>query len=346
VSTEKEVLELLIRQAYSPDVDVRTAAAKQISELPDETVLQFLANHPVRSTATNRRLASRMTHALPYALFTLAIAWALRRDPSAGPLMKGVVAILGVGIVTMLLTVMGCLARSLRWYGPLGGGNESTAGSPSFSMVSLIADRSDARFLPYLLSDIAERFTLFERDRDPTDMIRPGDACTPKNMGCNSIYSTFGLREANQQRRRYRRLVKGLLSQIGPEQAIELSAEQRHALLLPLQRPEDDVELAVGILNRLEQWGDAQTVPALKRLIREGHWYVGSDQVEAAVRQCLEEIEARLKQQKQNSALLRPAQSSDAQTPQSLLRPVGDRPEAAPEQLLRPHIVAPPDRRE
>ncbi len=346
MSTEKEVLELLIRHAYSPDIDLRTAAAKQISELPDETVLQFLVSHPVRCTAANRRLASRLTHALPYALFTLAIAWALRRDPSAGPLMKAVVAVLGVGIVTMMLTMMGCLARSIPWYGNFGRGNRSAVASPPFSVVSLIADRSDARFLPYLLSNIAERFTLFERDKDPTDEIRPGARFTPANMGYNSIYSTFGLHEANQQRRRYRRLVKGLLSQIGPEQAIELSAEQRHALLLLLQRPEDDVELAVGILDRLEQWGDAQTIPALKRLIREEHWYVGSDQVEAAARQCLEEIESRLKQQKQNSALLRPAKSSDAETPKSLLRPAGDRPEAAPEQLLRPRIVAPPDRRE
>ena len=124
---------------------------------------------------------------------------------------------------------------------------------------------------------------------------------------------------------------------------MKLSSEERYGLVLLLQIPEEDVELTVCVLKRLEQWGDAQAVPVLKRLIREKHWYVGSEQVEEAARRCLERIKSRLRQQKQDSALLRPAQTTDAAAPHALLRPAKEEVVAAPEQLLRPGNSVPPE---
>ena len=122
-------------------------------------------------------------------------------------------------------------------------------------------------------------------------------------------------------RSRYRKLLKGMLATIGPEDTITLSAEERHGLLLLLQMPEEDVDLTVSILERLEQWGDARAVPVLKRLIREEHWYVGSDRIEVAARRCLAAVETHLLRRKQSDTLLRPTEGSNATAPNSSAAP-------------------------
>ena len=155
-------------------------------------------------------------------------------------------------------------------------------------------------------------------------------------------FSMSSPRDFHQRRRRYRKVLKGMLAQIAPDEKCEFSAEERHGLLLLLQRPEEDVNFTVQLLGRLEQWGDAQTIPVLKRSIREKHWYVGSEQVETAARQCLEQIETRLRRQKQGDTLLRPAQRIEPEPPRSLLRAAASQTENAPEQLLRPGNPLPP----
>ena len=343
MSAETEAFEQLILRSFSLDTEVSSRAMQQIGELPDEALLQLLASCAGHTGPTSRRLVRRLTRVLPYAVFALAVASAFSIGPPAYPHAKWAVASLGVGLVTILLWIFSALSAGRS------NGNRGILGRIPVALIPLLANRTDVRFLPCLLLGISRESLLFERAEEGTDMIPPslplvtaGGILSSQRLVYGSISSP---RELSQKRRRYRKLLKAILAQIGPEENVDLSADAHYGLLLLLQRPDEDVELTLCILTRLERWGDKQAVPVLKRLIREKHWYVGSEQVEEAARQCRERIESRLRQQKQNNYLLRPAKSEDTDSPQSLLRPATDRTEDASEQLLRPGNSLPPDRR-
>ena len=294
----------------------------------------------------------RLTRVLPYSVFALVVAVAFSMGPSANPHMKWVGAFLGVCLVALMLCIIAMAPGSTMftaWPEGLSTKNRCAAARLLVLVASILVGRTDVRFLPYLLSGINEDCALFERVKEETDMIPPSLPLATAGGVLpyrNSVPRIFAPHELTQFRHRYRKLLKAILAQIGPEEDVELSAEEHGGLLLLLQIPEEDVELTLCILTRLERWGDMQAVPVLKRLIREKHWYVGSEQVEAAARQCRERIETRLRQQRQNSSLLRPAKREDTDSPRSLLRPATDRTENSPEQLLRPGNSLPPDRRE
>ena len=294
----------------------------------------------------------RLTRVLPYSVFALVVAVAFSMGPSANPHMKWVGAFLGVCLVALMLCIIAMAPGSTMftaWPEGLSTKNRCAAARLLVLVASILVGRTDVRFLPYLLSGINEDCALFERVKEETDMIPPSLPLATAGGVLpyrNSVPRIFAPHELTQFRHRYRKLLKAILAQIGPEEDVELSAEEHGGLLLLLQIPEEDVELTLCILTRLERWGDMQAVPVLKRLIREKHWYVGSEQVEAAARQCWERIETRLRQQRQNSSLLRPAKREDTDSPRSLLRPATDRTENSPEQLLRPGNSLPPDRRE
>lgn len=273
----------------------------------------------------------RLTRVLPYSVFALVVAVAFSMGPSANPHMKWVGAFLGVCLVALMLCIIAMAPGSTMftaWPEGLSTKNRCAAARLLVLVASILVGRTDVRFLPYLLSGINEDCALFERVKEETDMIPPSLPLATAGGVLpyrNSVPRIFAPHELTQFRHRYRKLLKAILAQIGPE---------------------EDVELTLCILTRLERWGDMQAVPVLKRLIREKHWYVGSEQVEAAARQCWERIETRLRQQRQNSSLLRPAKREDTDSPRSLLRPATDRTENSPEQLLRPGNSLPPDRRE
>lgn len=333
MSVEADVLEQMVRRQYSPDAEVRNAALQQIHALPDEDLLQLLANHTWPAGPNIRLLGRRMLHPMLYASFAFAVVGALTRDP-----LKWILIFLGGWIMTMALITLSAIRSARRRHR----GGERAPTRLFGSIASFLIGRTDTRFLPYLLSGLSDDITLFERAREGTELLPSDPMSLAVGRGPCSPSTTIS-REIVQQRRRYRKLLKAMLSQIGPEETPELSAEQRHALLIPLQMPEEDVELTLALLTRLEQWGDAQAAPALKRLIREKHWYVGSDQVEAAARRCLEKVQERLLQRKQGHTLLRPAPGIAPVSPQALLRPATDRTENAPEQLLRPGSPLPPE---
>ena len=341
-----ENLEQALQRSFSLKSEVRRDAMKQITELPDEALLQLLASYSEPNRFASRRLARRLTRALPYSAFALTVAIAFSMDRSADPRLKGGVVFVGVCLVVLALWAF---ALTLALSNPHKSAarrqhHDSEIASapcriPHFSVVSLLVGRTDLRFLPFLLSGISADFKLFEREREGMDSSLPYTAYAGNSLGDFSMSSP---RDFQQRRRRYRKVLKGMLAQIAPDEKCDFSAEERHGLLLLLQRPEEDVDFAVQLLGRLEQWGDAQTIPVLKRSIREKHWYVGSEQVETAARQCLEHIETRLRRQKQGDTLLRPAQRSGAEAPHSLLRPTAGQAENAPEQLLRPGSPLPP----
>ena len=337
---ETDDIEQLVQRSHSMDAEVRNAALRQMQELSDETLLQLLAGFSSPLRSYNRRLARRTINAMLYVAFAFAIALALSRDPSADPRLKWILTAFGLGILVLALAI--CYVHYSA-----SGRNHTAKGSSdrslSFPMIMLMEGRTDRRFLPYLLSEIDGVSALFERAKEDTDSFPPSLPLAPALWG-RSSYKPPAPRFVQQTRRRYRKLLRGLLSQVEPEETLELSTEQMRALLTLLQRPEEEVELTVGILAHLEYGGDAQAVPVLKRLIREDHWYVGSDRVEAAARGALESVENRLQQQKQGKTLLRPGHALDATPPEALLRPAIDQQEPAQEQLLRPGQTSPPDR--
>jgi len=345
MSAETDVLERLVQRSHSGNAEERQAALKEIVQLPDDTLLLLLANRVPHNRVADRRLVRRMVSALPYALFMLAILIALCKDPSADPRLRWIPFSLIIG---MLLLLLGVAGRSLQstWLPVRLPGEKARSAVPlPCTLLLLLNGRTDRRFLPYLLSEIAAESALFERDRTETDMFPPAlplrtafGAPMRQTQILTSPYAT------SQIRHRYRRLLNGMLAQIDPAEEIPLSTEQRHAMLLLLQRPEENVDLTVSLLLRLEHWGDAQSVPVLKRLIREKHWYVGSDRIEAAARECLEQVEIRLRQQKQGDTLLRPMPGTDAIPTRVLLRPAANSSENPPEQLLRPESSPPEGR--
>lgn len=337
MSVEAEGLEQLVRRAHSSDAAVRDAALKQLLELPDEALLQLLARYDLPSRSHSSRLMRRLTSSLLYLAFAIAIGFALSKDPSADPRLRGIIMLLSGGLLVALLFVLGRYLYSLYSVGRPVSEKESAHTLP-LSLVLLLAGRTDSRFLPYLLSEMNANFTLFERTRMESDRhssVYPGlgglSASHPPDLLPQSLR-----RAIPQARRRYRKLLKAMLAPAEGAELPALSEEQRRALLLPLQLPEEDVDLTIDILAYLEHSGDARAMPALKSLIKEDHWYVGSERVEAAARRCLESIENRMQHRRQGETLLRPTHAADSEPPQTLLRPTVERPEQTPEQLLRP----------
>ncbi|MCW3096349.1 MAG: hypothetical protein JWL77_1967 [Chthonomonadaceae bacterium] len=334
MAVEADVLEQLVRRAQSPDVKIRSAALQQIDALPDEDLLQLLANHTWPVSPNPLLLGRRMLPPVLYTAFTIGVVGALTREPWICCFL-----FLSAWILTMALISLRSRLLERRRHRGL----ERVPTRLFGSIASFLIGRTNPCFLPYLLSGVSEDAGMFERAREGTEAIPSHFMFLHVGRGPSSTTATFP-RDIIQQRRRYRRLLKAMLSQIGSEEEIELSPEQRHAFLILLKIPEEDVELTLSILTRLERWGDTQTVSALKRLIREKQCYVGSDQVEAAACHCLERVEARLQQQKQSNILLRPTLKTEAVPPRSLLRPAADPPENAPEQLLRPESALPPEK--
>jgi hypothetical protein len=277
------------------------------------------------------RVYRRILPSALYSAFGVGILGALTHRPFLWILVFAGVCILAAGIVTA-----GALLSSRRRQ------REHAPARLFGSIASFLVGRTDVRFLPYLLAGLAEDATIFERVRHATELMPTSFVFPPTGRGPSPAVS-HSSQEIVQQRRRYRKLLKAMLPQIGTNAPVELSSEQRRALLIPLQMPEEDVELTLFLLTHLEQWGDAQAAPTLNRLIRERHWYVGSDQVEAAARQCLSRIEGRLRLQNQGRALLRPAPDAVRIPSDALLRPATDRAEHSPEQLLRPGTSLPPE---
>ncbi|MCW3052834.1 MAG: hypothetical protein JWN14_2004 [Chthonomonadales bacterium] len=341
MSAETYVFEPLVRRSLSSDLDTRHAALKQITELSDDDLLALLGNHTQPASPKARILARRLKHGALYGAFAFAVIGSFSHAPA-----QGIVVFMGLwmALMTVIVARYGWRAILSVSRGP----NSRRSGpTPLFGSILMhLIGRTDPRFLPYLLSDLGDRSFLFEREQEREDaspiwmsrysmsLHRPPDSVLRVSR-----------HELVQHRRRYRKLLQAMLPQIGPEASIELSKDQVFSLLIFLQMPEEDVELTLLVLARLEQWGDAQAVPVLKRLIREKHWYVGSDRVEEAARQCLAQVEIRLQQQKQGDTLLRPTQGMDAIPPRALLRPAADSSENAPEQLLRPESSPPPDGR-
>lgn len=327
---ETEALQQLVQRTHSRKAEERQAALKKMLELPDEALLQLLAQSVPRSGSQGPRQLRLALRALPFAIFAFTIALALSKDPSADRRLKWILQSGGIAMLVVLFAAT-CMVYIPRWF------RERSAASYRlpFSMALLLTGRTDRRFLPYVLSEIDAGFTLFERTQ-----IESGSPGSPLPMLQNPVSRQYSARAI---RGRYRKLLRGMLAQIGDGEPLELTSDQHRGLLVVLQLPEEDVDCTVSILNYLEQWGEAAALPALKRLMREDHWYVGSEQVEAAAQRAKESVEARIQLQKQGKTLLRPVHEPETVASQSLLRPTADVAEQAPEQLLRPGRIAPSD---
>ena len=342
MSDETDVFEPLVRRSQSSDAEIRMAAYKQIKDLSDDDLLKLLANHTQPATPKARILTRRLRHGALYGAFAFAVAGAFSHAP-----LKGILIFVGLWLAAMALVVARFGWKTVLLMSQVPSRRQTGSSQLSRSIATLLIDRTDVRFLPYLLTGIGKEYWLFERKREGLDAIPPRLPLATAGIVPlrQAPVLTLFPREISQQRRRYRRLLKLMLVQTGPQETVELSPSQVYALLILLQMPEEDVEFTLVVLARLEHWGDAQAVGVLKRLIREKHWYVGSDRVEAAARQCLAQVEIRLQQQRQGATLLRPTQGIDAIPPQTLLRPAGEASENAPEQLLRPGRSSPPEER-
>ena len=336
VNEERVSFEQLVRRSHSPNADVRNAAMDRIRALSDEDLLPLLGNHSMRCKPTVQRFLKPMNCALIYSVTALGFTATLSRISGGDPHLRWLFDAISVCIAIITLPAA-CLGGATWLQLRTRRRDAEDPGVLRPKLAALLLGRTDRRFLPFLLSEMAAHSSLFERNLEFSPSLSPampfGNAVT-----CHT--SASGHRDV-RCRGQYRAVLKGILSQLEPIEKMEFSAAAHCGLLLLLQRPEEDVKLTICILERLEEWGDLRTVPALKRLLRAKRWYVGSDQVETAARLCLEKIEARLLRQKQGDTLLRSAQSSKTEPPNSLLRPATGQSENSPEQLLRPAVSVP-----
>jgi hypothetical protein len=115
-----------------------------------------------------------------------------------------------------------------------------------------------------------------------------------------------------------------------------LTANQRANLyrkLRPYQHGAQ-TELQQAILRALEQIGDKEAIPSVRRLARGGALSPKQKQVRKAAQDCLPYLRTRAEQQRVSQTLLR-ASSATSAAPDILLRPADMGGGAAPEQLLR-----------
>lgn len=113
-----------------------------------------------------------------------------------------------------------------------------------------------------------------------------------------------------------------------------LTPAQKQALSLILSRPFDDPHLTKAVLNALEQVGDAQAIPVVKRLSEAGALTPLAMQIRDAARECLQYLEIRAEQAQQAQTLLRPSDIDRGSDPNVLLRPAENANQTPPEQLL------------
>lgn len=152
--------------------------------------------------------------------------------------------------------------------------------------------------------------------------------------------------------------LKNLLPQLRADQAAALTAEQRHALLIPLRplaganskitvtgkgvglrpskSPYDDIDLTLSILKALEQVGDEKAIPIVEKLT-ESDATPQMRIVKEAAEECLQFLEINVERAHQSQTLLRASDATNLIASETLLRPVIVQPDATPpEQLLRP----------
>lgn len=133
-----------------------------------------------------------------------------------------------------------------------------------------------------------------------------------------------------------RTALKRLLLQIRADHAAQWSKEDKAALLLPLQRPEQDCDLTLACLSALQQIGVSSAMPAVDRLINKRYSAGSQDKIALAAQECLLYLQSATSLQQQAETLLR-ASDAAAIRPEFLLRPASPTPDnSTGEQLLRP----------
>jgi hypothetical protein len=127
-----------------------------------------------------------------------------------------------------------------------------------------------------------------------------------------------------------------LLPQMNIEQATSLTEKQRHALLVPLESPYNDINMTLAILKTLEQIGDEKAIPVVESVANRFVMIPRELPVYEAAQACLPYLRLRAEQTKQAQTLLRASDASTVTTPDVLLRPaMATSSEIPSEQLLR-----------
>jgi hypothetical protein len=116
-------------------------------------------------------------------------------------------------------------------------------------------------------------------------------------------------------RQKLRTALISTLMQVGPNEDVPLTLDQRRALRWMILEP--DIDLAVSALSALEHIGNHADCVTVGRLVSHNSG-APPEPVVARVRQILPAMEQRLRIARQDTALLRPSSAPDEE---SLLRP-------------------------
>ncbi len=311
----------LVRRCSRGGREERSAALKEIRALSDDGLLELLTAYSRPSHASAWRWGIPLFRAAPYVFFLTACVFVLGSllpTPIYSPaclvmlclLLPVVVARTLVSSATLRRGMAALLRRILRQREPL-----------ELPVLTLLEGRTDRRLLPFLLAELGREVALYDRERDgsdrmPANLFMGDPGLTGRSPG---HHSAEALNRDRLLRERFAKMLLALLPRRGDDATHHLSAEACTALLLPLRMPDANVELTLCLLQTLGATGSANAVRILKRLIREDHWYVGSDRVESAAREALAALEQRLHHTQQKKTLLR-AGSPQEDAPQTLLR--------------------------
>ena len=125
-----------------------------------------------------------------------------------------------------------------------------------------------------------------------------------------------------------------LLPKIKESDAALLPPERRKILLKQFDDRNASSTFLSAILKALEQVGEADDLPTVKRIAssEKGSRFLS---LTKAAQECLPYLQARIERKEQSTTLLRPSNAFDPQ-PQTLLRPASPAPDEAASELIRP----------
>jgi len=141
-----------------------------------------------------------------------------------------------------------------------------------------------------------------------------------------------------------------LLPRLDEASVADWNRAQRDALLAPLNRPFDDVELTIAVLGAVDRVGSESAVQAVRRLVEMPPAMIlsnlppsyGAADFEAnrlliqdAARECLPELEATTTRQKQAKILLRASDTRSPLETETLLRATSAVDQTPTDQLVR-----------
>jgi hypothetical protein len=150
--------------------------------------------------------------------------------------------------------------------------------------------------------------------------------------------------------RNLRNAVIRLLPHVQEADIADWNRAEREALISPLQRPFEDVEMTLAVLGVIKWLGTETALQTVRRLVdistammmdslpsefAAPDFQANRSLIQDAARECLPELEEVVARHKQAKTLLRPSETRSPVAPETLLRPTATTDQTPTEQLLR-----------